>query len=366
MKINNLYENIKRVWSKETCVSGLQEFWSETNPSLGQCAITVLIVNDIFGGKIMRCMVGGVSHYYNIVDGKLLDFTAEQFGLNNVPDYSKGEERTREYLLGNEETKKRYLLLLSKVKEDIIKRKSVENIDYNIFEDVENIIVDIDGTLIDSIGLWNDVDEKIISGFGKTPRNVGLDRDRFLAENTYGDIFVNYAQYVIDSYGITGITAKELFDMRCDIAEVYHTEKLQLKEGADEFLIKARELGYILTLATITIPRFLDIYAYKNKNICSKIKLYEIFNGGVLTKENVSHKKPNPEVYFKAVEIGGCPSESCIVIEDSLSGIQAAKGAGLKTISIYDKYADCDREEIDELTDYTTPGFRALKRNIIL
>ena len=114
-----LIELFSKSWSAETCSPGLRDEWTEENPSLGQCAITALILNDCFGGQIMRCMASSGSHYYNMIDGELVDLTVEQF-QGEIPDYEHGEERTREYLLGNEDTKKRYRELLGKVRSAII------------------------------------------------------------------------------------------------------------------------------------------------------------------------------------------------------------------------------------------------------
>lgn len=107
-------------WSKETCVPSQREEWSKDNPSLGQCAITALIINDIFGGKIMRCMSQSGSHYYNLINNNIVDFTVEQF-LGVSPEYEHAEIRTREYLLSNEDTKKRYILLTKNLNQAIEK-----------------------------------------------------------------------------------------------------------------------------------------------------------------------------------------------------------------------------------------------------
>ena len=117
-------QNLRRLlmisWKEDTCSHGLRDFWNESNPSLGQCAITALIVNDFFGGKIMRCMASSGSHYYNLIDGKIVDLTVEQF-LGEIPEYEFGEERTREYLLSNEDTKNRYLMLLKRIRSSMYK-----------------------------------------------------------------------------------------------------------------------------------------------------------------------------------------------------------------------------------------------------
>lgn len=120
MKINELERILKLSWSKDTCVPSLQEFWNKENSSLGQCAITSLIVNDYTGGKIMRCMCSTGSHYYNLINANIVDLTLEQFG-GEKPFYEESSERTREYLLSNQDTKERYIMLLKNVKDNFIK-----------------------------------------------------------------------------------------------------------------------------------------------------------------------------------------------------------------------------------------------------
>lgn len=124
MKLDKLEELLNSSWSKETCSPSLRDSWNENNPSLGQCAITALIVNDCFGGKIMRCMASSGSHYYNLIDDKIVDLTVSQF-LGEIPLYEKGEERTREYLLGNEDTKNRYIKLLYNLKQTIEEQNNI-------------------------------------------------------------------------------------------------------------------------------------------------------------------------------------------------------------------------------------------------
>ena len=123
MDIKELKKLLMGAWTLDTCSPGLRDKWNKENSSLGQCAITALIVNDFFGGKIMRCMASTGSHYYNMLDDELVDLTVEQF-LGEIPEYENGEERTREYLLGNEDTKKRYLLLNSNL-ENVIKEEKM-------------------------------------------------------------------------------------------------------------------------------------------------------------------------------------------------------------------------------------------------
>ena len=104
MIINDIKKELIKSWSKNTCTPYLKEQWSISNPSLGQCAITSLIVNDFCGGKIMKCMTSQFNGY--------------------IPDYKTGEERTREYLLSNNDTRNRYYELMKNLKFQLEKSNS--------------------------------------------------------------------------------------------------------------------------------------------------------------------------------------------------------------------------------------------------
>ena len=66
----------------------------------------------------MRCMTSCGSHYYNLIDENIVDLTVEQF-LGEIPRYEDSSERSREYLLSNEDTKKRYLKLMYNLRQVI-------------------------------------------------------------------------------------------------------------------------------------------------------------------------------------------------------------------------------------------------------
>ena len=132
----------------------------------------------------------------------------------------------------------------------------------------------------------------------------------------------------------------------------YLKNHIDLKPGADLLLKDLKERGYNLVMATIGSKWVIDIYLNENRNILDKVGLKEIFGENVLTKDNVHYKKPNPEVYFKAMEITGSEPNECLVVEDSLSGVLAAKGAGLDVVCLYDEFSNVDRDEIEQLADY--------------
>lgn len=117
MNIQKLKELLYKIYSPDTCYSNIKNNWNKNNPSLGHCAITSLIVNDYFNGKILRCKTKEGTHYYNLIDDKVIDLTVEQF-QGKIPDYRESEEKTREEILENNDTIYRYKLLkerLSKI-----------------------------------------------------------------------------------------------------------------------------------------------------------------------------------------------------------------------------------------------------------
>lgn len=108
MDLETLRNELRQVWSAET--SSSPEQWSPSNPAWGQCAVTALIIQDNFGGELLRCQINGISHYWNrLPDGTEVDFTKEQFPT--IEDQTEAIIRSREYALGNPNTVCRYELL---------------------------------------------------------------------------------------------------------------------------------------------------------------------------------------------------------------------------------------------------------------
>lgn len=114
LDVNDVLAALRRSWTAATCNDEAR--WSPANPSYGQCAVSALILQDHFGGRIQRCESPTGSHYFNLLpDGTTLDATKEQFG----PDFrARGvEERDREYVLSFPATEKRYKHLRQAVDE---------------------------------------------------------------------------------------------------------------------------------------------------------------------------------------------------------------------------------------------------------
>lgn len=65
---------LERSWSRQTSTK-----WTPGTPATGQCSVTALVVQDWYGGDIAKTLVEGAWHFYNVVDGERIDFTADQF-----------------------------------------------------------------------------------------------------------------------------------------------------------------------------------------------------------------------------------------------------------------------------------------------
>ncbi len=119
--LDDLYKILRKAWTRETAYPSCQKDWVSTDPSYGQCAITAMIVYDLFGGTIHRIRVdGGGTHYFNKINGQYVDLTREQFDLYNIPvSYEPNEEMKREYCGKNEDTKKRFEILINNIKKEM-------------------------------------------------------------------------------------------------------------------------------------------------------------------------------------------------------------------------------------------------------
>ncbi len=113
--IRRLAAALRSTWTANTSAT---RTWASDRASSGQCAVTALVVQDFFGGTLLRGVVCGQSHYWNrLPDGTELDLTRDQF-----PDFVLDvapEERSRSYVLSFADTERRYIDLRTAVRADL-------------------------------------------------------------------------------------------------------------------------------------------------------------------------------------------------------------------------------------------------------
>lgn len=234
-----------------------------------------------------------------------------------------------------------------------MKEVSMKNIKDLELKNKKYVIFDLDGTLIDSIGMWNLTDYTLIkrlSGLSIDFDVIQNDRDDFLHNNTSGEIYINYCKFLIDKYNLSIKDEKQLSEYRRELYKEIYENEIQFKSNVVSLLKKLKESGYILILATMSSKDQIDIYAQSPK-LVKEANIKEIFDL-ITTKDNVTLKKPNPEIYNNIISYFNAQKDECLVFEDSYSGVLAAKNAGVEVVNIYDKYSDKDRNKINTTADY--------------
>jgi hypothetical protein len=127
--LQEIKELLEKSWSEKT--TSEPKYWTKENPAWGQCAVTALVVQDFFGGELLRGLfkfkdtksvefVG--SHYWNrLPDGTEVDLTRCQFPED--VEISIGELRTRQYVLSYPETRRRYKILKTEIERQVSKMR---------------------------------------------------------------------------------------------------------------------------------------------------------------------------------------------------------------------------------------------------
>lgn len=235
-----------------------------------------------------------------------------------------------------------------------------------MLENKKVIIFDLDGTLIDSIGVWNDIDRELIETVGKIKFDnidIGKQRDEKLKEfNKSEDMYLEYCGFLGEKYK-SNLSKQEIKKIRYDIADKYLKNIIDYKPNAEKVLKLLKENGFILALATTTNDHTIVTYTNDNKNIISKAPLDKIFSL-IYSKGAVKNLKPDPEIHNKILSELNVKPEDCLIVEDSLIGVEAAINSGIDFVVMYDKFSDGNREEINRLSKIQFNDFNEMLEKI--
>lgn len=203
-------------------------------------------------------------------------------------------------------------------------------------------IFDLDGTLLDSMGVWKEIDQRFFAR-----RNIPMPDD-------YASVVASMqtdaiARYTIDRFHLDECPEDLVKEWNEDALLLYATA-VQPKPHALDYLNALRASGASLAVATSLPPR-LRRAALKHAGMT------DCFDQVCSVDDVKSIGKEEPEIYLLASRMLGVAPDHCTVFEDLLVAVDSAKRAGMKVWAMYDQSSDMDWDSIRSEADGTITDF---------
>lgn len=219
----------------------------------------------------------------------------------------------------------------------------------DIMENIEAVIFDLDGTLVDSMWMWKQIDIDYLARYG-----IELPED--LQSCIEGMSFTESAAYFKKRFGIPDEIDEIKKSWNEMAIDMYRTQ-VGLKPGAGRFLQYLKGRGIRVGIATSNSPELV-------RTVMEGLGVRDYFDE-IHTACEVEHGKPKPDIYLYVAECLGVAPERCLVFEDIIPGITAGLAAGMRTCTIDDDFSADELENKIELADYYYPTFNELLEELM-
>lgn len=210
---------------------------------------------------------------------------------------------------------------------------------------VKAVLFDMDGTLIDSMWVWHEIDKEYMEKFG-------LEVSSDFQTKISGMSFLETAKCFKETFDLPDSIEKMMDDWNAMALEKYRRE-VPLKPGAFDFLKYLKETGRKTAICTSNSKYLTEI-------VLHALDVEDLFDV-VLTADERLKGKPSPEIYLRACERLNTEPEHCLVFEDIYMGVLAGKRANMRVCAIRDPFSEKEWPDMEENADYMIHDFTELK-----
>lgn len=202
-------------------------------------------------------------------------------------------------------------------------------------------IFDLDGTLLDSMGVWDQVDIDFLA-------RRGFDVPDDYMETVSSMQFRQIARYTIDRFHLTD-SEDDLLQEWTDLAYESYRDVVEPKAGAVQYVQYLKDTGAKIAVATTMMPAL-------REPALAHFGGADYFDA-VVGVEQVAHGKERPDVYVKAAQLCGVNPQNCTVFEDLFEGMRSARQAGMQVWAVLDDSSAAKWEQISAFADGTLIEF---------
>ena len=203
------------------------------------------------------------------------------------------------------------------------------------------VLFDLDGTLVDSMWMWKDIDMEYLGKYGIT-----LPPE--LQEYIEGMSFSEVSAYFKEAFGIKE-SLEEIKSEWVSMAKYKYTHEVPLKPGALRFLKHLKEQGIPMGIATSNSRDLLDA-------VLESLEISPYFDC-CMTSCEAGAGKPAPDIYLKVAKILKTEPKDCLIFEDTPAGILAGNRAGIPVCAMADENSAGRKEHILQMADYYAETF---------